>query len=1131
MSSLRYILASLLYHRRVQLAVAAGVAVATAVITGALIVGDSVRGSLKELTLDRLGSIEAVLVAPQPFRENLASEFANRVTEASLTAEVVPMILTRGTLRTRGREEKKLATGTSVVGCPPGFWQFGEGGPGKPLEGRELAISASLASELGVKLGDELMLLLPVAAALPGDSTLAEKEDTIASRSFKVGVILPSEGIARFSLQPTQRSPRNVFLDLEQVQDLIGWEGKANTLVVAQATEEPVRSEAFWDSLKGIPLEPTLEDMGLRLEPVALGNGDEPVALQLTSRSLVLPDHVVEVAEKQINDPTKMQIVTYLANTIKRGDRTIPYSTITGVESVSNLSPLRDEKGDLIKLAKDGIVLNDWAASDLEAKKGDEISVTYYYPETTHGNLREAEPIQFKLQAIVPLEKSEGKPANAFDPLLTPELPGVTDQRSISDWDVPFDLVEEIRPQDEAYWDDYRTTPKAFVSLELAKDLWHTRWGTVSAIRFPVGNLDELSAKLADSLEPSELGMSLLPVKLQGLEASKGTTSFEGLFIGFSFFLMVSALLLVNLLFRLGIESRATEIGLLAAVGYSAGKVRSLLLGEAIVVAVCGASIGVLAGIGYAQLMIHGLSTWWVAATVEAFLSLHVTPWSLLLGLFLGVAVAVATTALALRKTVRLPARQLMAGDCSDPNEVLGFGKVKFWWVPIGLVVVALGLAFVAKNLAGEAQAGAFFGAGALVLTALLWRLRQRLREQTFRQPRSFSLPELAVRNARRNPSRSILSVGLAAVASFLIVALSAFRLAPSEQGTGGYGLIASSDQPILYDLDSSDGRKNLDFYENDNELLASVSIQSLRVSDGEDASCLNLYQTTQPRVVGVPETFSEGNRFAFAGLADGAESVVPWEALYLQLGADDDGRQVVPVILDRNTASYSLHLSGVGARLTIRDGFDQPVTLEVVGLLAGSVLQGDLLVSEANFLRLFPDVTGHRLFLIECGEQPTEEVAQLLQTRLEDFGFRAQLTQQRLADFMAVQNTYLSTFQSLGALGLLLGTLGLAIAQLRSVLERHGELALLRSTGFRSAQLSGMVLGENLVLLFGGLGIGCAAAAVAVLPHWWLGQADLPWITLAVMLLAIAMAGTITGLMAIRAAVRAPLVASLRGE
>src|SRR4029079_1975350 len=57
MSLWQFLLRSLAFHWRMHLAVALGVAAATAVLTGALLVGDSVRGSLKHLALDRLGEI------------------------------------------------------------------------------------------------------------------------------------------------------------------------------------------------------------------------------------------------------------------------------------------------------------------------------------------------------------------------------------------------------------------------------------------------------------------------------------------------------------------------------------------------------------------------------------------------------------------------------------------------------------------------------------------------------------------------------------------------------------------------------------------------------------------------------------------------------------------------------------------------------------------------------------------------------------------------------------------------------------------------------------------------------------------------------------------------------------------
>ena len=642
MSNLRYILASLWHHARLHASVAAGVAIATAVVTGALIVGDSVRGSLRTLTLERLGNIETVLTAGQPFRTALGEELLDRAAKRSLDLEVAPLILSRGTLKSGGKQPR-LAADVSVIGYDAAFGQVG--GMLPELGRREVAITQRLQTELGIEVGDDLLLRLPASTSLPGDSTLAEKEDTLVSRRFRVTTILPNEGIARFSLQPNQRAPRNAFVALSELQNLYDWENKANALAVGQQADSSLDSQAFWLQLKEFPLHPELGDLGLSLTKI--GAEDNEGATQITSHGMVLPDHVVHVIRNDLASTKPQEIVTYLANTIEVGQRKIPYSTITGVESAAAIGPLLDERGSPLEIADDEIVLNNWAASDLKAELGTEVVVTYYEPETTHGNLRVATPLKLKLKAIVPLAEDGGNPTLAADPLLTPELPGVTDQRSISDWDLPFELVEEVRPQDEDYWDTHRTTPKAFVSLATAKRLWNTRWGTVSALRFPAVPNQDLAKSITEILDPAELGMGWLPVRLQGLAAAKGTTAFEGLFLGFSFFLMASALLLVNLLFKLGVETRASEVGTLAAVGYSPGRIRRLLVAETVLVAGVGALAGVAIGVGYAKLMTYGLSTWWVAATVEPFLSLHVTVNSLIGGFVVGIIVALLTTALA----------------------------------------------------------------------------------------------------------------------------------------------------------------------------------------------------------------------------------------------------------------------------------------------------------------------------------------------------------------------------------------------------------------------------------------------------------------------------------------------------
>ena len=67
----QYAQKSLLHYWRVNLAVMLGIITGTAVLTGALIVGDSVRGSLQRLTIERLGRINEILIADHFFSEQL----------------------------------------------------------------------------------------------------------------------------------------------------------------------------------------------------------------------------------------------------------------------------------------------------------------------------------------------------------------------------------------------------------------------------------------------------------------------------------------------------------------------------------------------------------------------------------------------------------------------------------------------------------------------------------------------------------------------------------------------------------------------------------------------------------------------------------------------------------------------------------------------------------------------------------------------------------------------------------------------------------------------------------------------------------------------------------------------------
>jgi len=1121
-----YIVASLRHFRRIHASVAAGVAVTTAVITGALLVGDSMRGSLRDLALGSLGRIDEVLIAEHPFRETglLADD---------VQAEAAPLLLTQGSALYRADDgEVRRAAQLQVLGVNDKFWKLAEPPMTPPIErGNQIALTTDVAAELGVKVGDAVLLRIPIVESIPADSTLGEKEETAATRRLTIAAILDADvdsSLARFALRPNQTAPRNAFVPLATMQSLLDLPDQANALAISG------------DAVSSDKMRPTLADFGITVKEVTLGDGATKY-LQIAADRLVLPSDFVTLANKLYGKRGLQPVVTYLANRISAGDRRVPYSTVAGVDSTAALGPVVDGAGQPIELADDEVAINDWVAQELNVKVGDEVTLLWYDPETTHGELREHEPLTLKVRAVLPLKDGEGRPTAAADPDFAPELPGVTDQASIDDWDLPFDLVETVRDEDEKYWDDYRTTPKAFVSHALAAKLWSTRWGTDSVLRLPLSGditTESVAEELEKALDPSTMGMSLLEVRKNALAAASGTTPFDGLFLGFSFFLMASAVMLTALLFRLGIEQRAREVGLLAALGTPLKKLRRLLLAEASIVAAAGALLGVLLGVGYARLMVYGLNTWWVAATAEPFLRLHVTPRSLAIGFATGVIVALATIAWSLRRFSKLPARQLLAGDAEPALPTKSASSWSGKWLPAAAILAAMALGAMGTRLEGEAQGGAFFGSGTLVLIGILAAVRGALRRPIVGRPKSLNLAGLAARNARRNPSRTMLALGLAATASFLIVAMSAFRLAPTDRGVGGFDLMATADLPVLFDLGSESGRRELGFAPEDEAKLKDATIISFRVHDGQDASCLNLYKPTQPRILGVPPELANVAEFDWMGfpgkLVGNREiNLKIWQGLETGGRGDGSKPEAIEMVVDRNTAYYSLQLFKPGASLMISDEANRQVALTLRFMLLNSVLQGDVLIGQDDFMRLFPETAGRRFFLIRRGENspPADELASLLETQLEDYGFDAVDARQRLAELLAVQNTYLSTFQSLGALGLLLGVVGLSVVQLRSIIERRGELALLQATGFRRRRLAWMVLAENLVLLVGGLAIGSLAALAAVLPHALAEQAGTPWKTLATLLAIVAAVGSLAGWLASRAVLRAPLLPALRGD
>jgi ABC-type antimicrobial peptide transport system permease subunit len=1146
-----------------------GVAAGTAVLVGALLVGDSVRGSLRGLVLDRLAAMDHLLVSDRYFRAELkdalmATGPGRECIDLIAPAIVIPSCaveLTSGPKTAR-------STQVLLLGLDDSFWRLGPGGPrpATPIEEGEIVLNQPLADDLGARVGDEIVVRLPSGDGVSADSPLGRRSDRIRSLAqLKVKQIIPAAGLGRFDLRSTQHLPRNAYLPLQSIQSELRLDGRINALLVAGKSAEFRTAETARRLSDALPL--SLDDFGLRLQRVSRtfpGADGQPRTIQdcfqLTTDRLLLSDEVAAAAIDCWHRHQPQAVMTYLAMSISRAvdpDRKIPVSLITGVDSTAELGPLQQADGmPLSWKANNELVLNSWAASDLRAEKGDRIIASYFEPETTHG-----EPVltsrEFTLADVVALTEPvrgydrktaaefDRPPTRANDPDLTPTVEGFTDQQTIDDWDPPFPYDKRsLRPQDDEYWNRHRTTPKAFLPLAAAREYFGSRFGATTSIRVPARNVEqvELERQLLAELRERRIRMALefQPIKARSLASSAGTTPFDLLFLGLSFFLIASALMLVGLLFRLGMERRAREFGTLIALGLSRSILRRIWMGESIGLAGAGGVLGATAGVGYAWLMLVGLRSWWLGAVSTPFLELHVTVRSLLIGASSGAVLSIAVIAWTVRGLGSVTPRRLLAGSMVAPTGDSTTGAAAGPKLAAGVFLLAAVSGVAATRLAGEAQAGAFVGAGALVLVACLILLRWRLRQSAslIRLSR-FSLPALAADNIRRKPGRSALIVGLISSATFLIVAMSAFRLDPRSSGSGGYDLIGIASQPIFEDLNLESVRQER--FGAQAAGLRGTVIHGLRFKPGDDASCNNLYKPSQPRVIGVTAAFRDffdqpaGPSFGWAAhetMATAAPSapsspINPWRLLFSSRSGD-----AIPVVIDKNTAMYSLQLyGGVGELFTLAYDGRPPVTFRVVGLLSNSVLQGSLIVSEPDFVRAFPDVTGYRFFLVQAAEGRRAEVASLLEESLGDQGLDVRATADVLTDLLAVQNTYLSTFQSLGALGLLLGTLGVAAAQLRNILERIAEFAVLRATGFTNRRIALLIGLEHSIILLLGLGVGLLAAIVAVAPHAVAGGASVPWRDLSWMFAAVVVVGLGTGLTTVREALRPAIVSALRSD
>ncbi len=1056
---------SLRFYWKTNLALSLGIALGIAIITGSILVGNSVRKSLEVFSLQRVGLVEYALETKNLFSHSLAHKLQKKLEPSSSSSQAFVTSVLRRDSVVKNPQLEVVVPSVNLIAVEENFWAFFPDISAPGLQGRSVLINQALAQDLQAKKGDYLLLRAQKNSSFPLDSIFSSHNlsNTTTSLRVKVEGILPNNGGGSFSLSNQSGIPRNIFVSSSWYGQVSSEKDLANILLI----KNPLQKAPDWE--KEIRAQLSINDYGLEWK-------EDSGSLYWQSRDFFLsPYYIKTIREIATKKQAFCQASSmYLAKTISSpgSQRSIFYSVIAGLE----------EKN----ISEEGITINQWLADDLKADLGDKLQLEYWITRP-NGELQ-TKNTTATIGQIIPMDSP------TLSSKLVPSLNGMTDAEEIDEWDVPFPLDwDKIKDRDEEYWKQYKSTPKAFVSLNMARSWWQKKPGSgnyITTLRVrPLEDnndnskedtlpfIEDFVSQVKAKADLAESGFILRSIKEELIQSSQGSTDFGGLFFAMSFFLLFSASILVTALVRLSIKNRCQQWGILFSQGFSSQEVRKLLWGENLGIILVGASTGVCLGIFYARLLIFWLSTWWKGAIGETQLALYTSSSSLILGTFIGVLAAIFSLHWGMKPLWKYNALELLGGYRSLQVK---WEEKKFsciFWLTGGLFSLASLLMILSLMEKIPAILG-FFLSGSLLLAAFLGVSYLCLLRILKKNVPSFKLSRLALRNAVLYRTNSMLIIGLFACACFTLVAVASnkrnFTQVGAEQlpGTGGFSIRTTATVPLLQDWANEKGQKAFNFSPSEKELLKESQIFSCSLEVGEDVSCRNLAKIKTPNILGINLEMLEQGNFPLQTKRETKN----WAQL-LQNKLQDGS---IPALGDANSVQWILH-SGLEKKITLEIAHEKEVTLTFVGLVPNSIFASEVLISQKHFKEFFPENSFARYHLIKT--KKVEKLTQVLRKRLGELGVKVETTPEILNSFIQVQNTYLSTFLTLGGLGVGLGAIGLIIVILYNILERKKEFALMLALGYSPRHFLFLTVGEVFTLLLVGLSTGVLSALVAIIP------------------------------------------------
>jgi hypothetical protein len=362
---------------------------------------------------------------------------------------------------------------------------------------------------------------------------------------------------------------------------------------------------------------------------------------------------------------------------------------------------------------------------------------------------------------------------------------------------------------------------------------------------------------------------------------------------------------------------------------------------------------------------------------------------------------------------------------------------------------------------------------GVINVSSLKGQGKCRNHQQLF----DISINKLVLINLTRDKKRMLGQIAILASALYVMGTTQLFHHQPlsdptlRSSGTGGFYWYGELNSGISSEHFNAHFLRESGVDISDSDFLS----LGMRVKDGDDASCFNLNRTATPVIVGTNEHLLDSiGAFSFASVINVHDKARPW----LTLGAVTGDNNTVYGIADAATIEWGLGKS-LGDKLKLVNEKGDTLNIILAASLKSSILQGKVIISESDFIRHFPSISGYRMFLSAPSSGMEKVVEDVLQNAHNNSGLNLELTAQRLSGFNSVENTYLSIFALLGMMGLMLGCGGLGIIVLSDIEERRYELALLMVQGFSMSSMKRLLFSEYIIIALAGTAAGLLPALV----------------------------------------------------